>query len=103
MDEFLIARNDINRKIEHDDGTWPLPRRRAQCKSATTRQFTSSGSMAWGLRKAGMRTHAHDRVDPVRARNRLESDPYDRINFGIGACGQDDCKHVARDASAHCM
>src|SRR5262245_35026590 len=103
MDEFLIARNSINRKIEHDDGTWPFPCRRAQCKSATTCQFASGGSVAWSLGKAGMRTYAYDRVDPMRARNRLESDPYNRVSFDVGACGHDDCKHVARDASTHRM
>src|SRR5262249_59963074 len=66
MDEFLIARNSIYRKIEHDDGARSLLGGRAQCETGTARQFSAGRSMAWSLREAGMLAHAHDVVDPVR-------------------------------------
>lgn len=65
IDEFLIGGNGVDGDIERDDRARPAFRCGTQRKVGAARQPTAGRGMTRCLRKAGVRAHPYDRVDPM--------------------------------------
>ena len=100
IDEFLIGGNGVDGDIERDDRARPAFRCGTQRKVGAARQLTAGRGMTRCLRKAGVRAHPYDRVDPMGPRDCVDGGANHGLGIGIVRSGHRNREFIAGDAPA---